>query len=259
MDRAAGERRVRPLLGHHASAHRAAAPIRAGAALAVRRDRGSARPGISARGGSMSATAHEATAPKVLLIDSNVFFAKRLSGALAAEGIEVVHCTRSDYALTMIEWNPPAAIVCASNLREMGAFELLPIVHGDEKTAHIPVIAMGDGGGDQALMAAFRAGCADYVERRLGPEQIAAHLRNFLRSEQHGFQPTQMLSVSDTVLSGNLSHLDLPGVVQMLLHSNQSGALYVNTTDLDGVLFFAAGEISHAEAGELVGSDGRGG
>src|SRR5207244_4555260 len=126
--------------------------------------------------------AHEVAGPKVLLIDSNVFFAKRLSGALAAEGIEVVHCAQAAYALTMIEWNPPTAIVCASNLREMGAFEILPIVHGDKKTAHIPVIAMGDGGDDQALMAAFRSGCADYVDRRLGPEQIAAHLRVFLRS-----------------------------------------------------------------------------
>lgn len=203
----------------------------------------------------MSAAAQESAAPKVLLIDSNVFFAKRLSGALAHEGIDVVHCTQSAYALTMIEWQPPAAILCATNLREMGAFDILPIVHGDQKTAHIPVIAMGDGGGNQALMAAFRAGCADYVERRLGPEQIASHLRNFLRSEQHGFQSTQMLSGSDTVLSGNLSHLDLPGVVQMLSQSKQSGALHVNTAHLDGLLFFDAGEISHAEAGEFIGDD----
>ncbi len=199
-------------------------------------------------------TALDATAPKILLIDSNVFFAKRLSGALAQEGIEAVHCTQSAYALTMVEYQPPAAIVCATNLREMGAFDILPIVHGDEKTAHIPVIAIGDGG-DQALMAAFRAGCADYIERRLGPEQIATHLRNFLRSEQHGFQPTQMLGTADTVLSGSLSHLDLPGVVQMLTHSKQSGALHVNTSGTDGVLFFDSGEITHAESGDLIGDD----
>jgi CheY-like chemotaxis protein len=195
-----------------------------------------------------------AAPPKVLLIDSNVFFAKRLSEALAREGMEVIHSTQSAYALTMIEWNTPVAILCATNMREMGAYDLPPIVHGDQKTAHIPILAIGDGG-DQALMAAFRAGCADYVDRRLGPEQIASHVRNFLRSQSDGFQPTQMLSVTDTALSGNLTHLDLPGVVQMLNHSRQTGALHVNSNELDGVIFFDVGDISHAEAGDLIGDD----
>ncbi|MGH9670873.1 MAG: hypothetical protein ACRD3A_12280, partial [Terriglobales bacterium] len=58
---------------------------------------------------------------KILLIDSNVFFAKRLGDALKHEGFEVVHSTQSAYALTMVEWDTPAAILCATNLREMGA------------------------------------------------------------------------------------------------------------------------------------------
>jgi CheY-like chemotaxis protein len=136
----------------------------------------------------------------------------------------------------------------------MNAFELPRIVHGDHKNAHIPIIAMGDGG-DQALMAAFRAGCDDYVDRRLGPEHIASHLRTFLKSHNEGFQPTQMLGISETALSGNLSHLDLLGVVQMLAHSRQSGALHVNSSDLDGIMFFDAGDISHAESGDLIGDD----
>jgi len=192
--------------------------------------------------------------PKLLLIDSNVFFAKRLSEALKHEGFEVEHCTQSAYALTALEWNTPAAILCATNLREMGAYEIPRILHGDIKTAHIPIIAMGDGG-DQALMEAFRAGCDDYVDRRLGPEHIATHVRTFLKSHTEGFQPTQMLGATDTALSGSLSHLDLPGVVQMLCHSRQSGALHVNTREVDGIIFFDGGDISHAEAGDLIGDD----
>ncbi len=192
--------------------------------------------------------------PKLLLIDANVFFAKRLGEALKSEGFEVVHSTQSSYALTMLEWDTPTAILCSTNLRELPAFEIPPIVHADSKTAHIPVIAMGDGG-DQALMAAYRAGCADYVDRRLGPDSIAAHVRAFLRSQNEGFQPTQMLGINDTALSGSLTHLDLPGVVQMLLHSRQAGALHVNTGSIDGLIFFETGDLTHAESGELAGDD----
>jgi DNA-binding response OmpR family regulator len=192
--------------------------------------------------------------PKILVIDSNVFFAKRLSDALKQEGFEVIHSTQSVYAMTMLEWDSPTAIVCATNMREMGAHEIPKILHADIKTAHIPIIAMGDGG-DQALMEAFRAGCDDYVDRRTGPAQVASHVRAFLRSHTEGFQPTQMLNQGEAALSGSLSHLDLPGVVQMLLHSRQTGALHINADEVDGIVFFDGGELTHAENGELIGED----
>jgi CheY-like chemotaxis protein len=191
---------------------------------------------------------------KILLIDANVFFARRVSEALKHEGFEVVHSTESGFALTMLEYDSPLAILCSTNLREINAHQLPPILNADPKTAHIPVIALGEGG-DQALMEAFRAGCADYVDRRLGPELIAAQVKTFLRSHNEGFQPVQMLGPSDTVLSGNLSHLDLPGVVQILTQTRQTGSLYVNAELIDGIVFFENGNITHAESGEEVGDE----
>ncbi len=192
------------------------------------------------------------TAGKILLIDANVFFARRITDALRLEGFEVVHSTQAGFALTMLEYDTPAAILCSTNLREINAHELPPLVHADPKNAHIPVIALGEGG-DQSLMEAFRSGCADYVDKRLGPDLIAAQIKTFLRSTTEGFQPVQMLGSSDTALSGSLSHMDLPGVLQMLLHSRHTGALYINSELLDGIVFFENGTVTHAESGDLVG------
>jgi len=192
--------------------------------------------------------------PRILLIDSNVYFSKRLSDALKEQGFEVVPSMQGAYALTMLERNTPAAIICATNLREMGAFEIAPILHADPKTASIPLIAVGRGG-DQALLEAYRAGCDDFVDSRCSPNEIAAHIRNFLLSRQEGFQPTQMLPTSETALSGSLSHLDLPGVIQMLGQARQTGALHINAGDTDAVIFFEGGEISHAECGALFGDE----
>lgn len=193
-------------------------------------------------------------AAKILLIDANVFFARRVTDALKQEGFEVVHSTQPGYALTMLEYDMPSAIVCSTSLREINAHDLPPIVHADPKTAHLPVIALGEGG-DQALMAAFRSGCADYLDKRLGPELIATQIKNFLRSNAEGFQPVQMLGSSDTALSGSLSHMDLPGVVQMLTHTRQSGALYVNANSIDGIIFFENGNVTHAECGDVAGDE----
>jgi CheY-like chemotaxis protein len=195
-----------------------------------------------------------ASLPRILLIDSNVYFARRLADALKQHGFEVVLSVQTVYALTMIEWNTPAAILCATNMREMGALEMAPILRADPKTSHIPLIAIG-GGGAQALLEAYRTGCDDYVDRRRSPSDIAAHVRSFLVSHQDGFRPTQMLSSTETDLSGSLSHLDLPGVIQMLGQAHQTGALHVNAGETDGIIFFEGGEIFHAECGPFFGDE----
>ncbi len=163
---------------------------------------------------------------------------------------------RLSYALTMLEWNAPSAILCATNLREMGALEMAPILRADPKTAqHSADRDRRWTDSDQALLEAYRAGCDDFVDRRKSPSDIAAHVRSFLISRQEGFQPTQMLLSAETDLSGSLSHLDLPGVIQMLGQARQTGALHINATDADGIIFFEAGEIVHAECDALFGDE----
>jgi DNA-binding response OmpR family regulator len=191
---------------------------------------------------------------KILVIDSNVLFSKRLADALRREGFEVSTATQAAFALTTLEYNPPSAIVCATNMREMGALEIAKIIHADPKNASLPIIAMGDGS-QRALMESFQAGCDDYIDRHLAPAVIANHIKNIFVSKLEGFQPTQMIGQADTSLSGNLTHHDLTGVMQMLSQAHQTGALTINAGETDAVLFYDAGEITHAECGSLFGDE----
>jgi len=191
---------------------------------------------------------------RILLIDTNVYFSKRLSDALKREGFEVNCSTQPSFALTTLEYDPPTAIVCSTNMREMGALEIARLIRADAKNSTLPVVALGDGS-QRALMEAFQAGCDDYIDRTRPPAVIATHVRNIIISKAEGFQPTQMLAQADTSLSGSLSHHDLPGVMQMLGHAHQTGALHINSGETDALLFFDAGEITHAECGALFGDE----
>src|SRR5713226_3256423 len=191
---------------------------------------------------------------RVLLIDSNVYFVKRMPEALQKEGFEVLHHPVASYALTMIEYSPPDIILCATELREMGAFEIVPMLRNDPKTANTPIMALGNSA-EKGPLEAYRAGCDDFIDRRRNPADIAAHIRAFVRSSRHGFQPTEMLSTTDASLSGSLAHVDLPGLIQMLDQTRKTGALHVNAGESDAVLFFESGEIHHAEYGQLAGEE----
>jgi hypothetical protein len=43
--------------------------------------------------------------------------------------------------------------------------------------------------------------------------------------------------------------------MQMLGHARQTGALHINAGETDALLFFDAGEITHAESGNLFGDE----
>jgi hypothetical protein len=118
----------------------------------------------------------------------------------------------------------------------------------------VPIIALGDGS-QRALMDAYQAGCDDYIDRHRAPAVIASHVKSIIVSKAEGFQPTQMLAAADTSLSGSLSHHDLPGVLQMLGQARQTGALHINAGETDAVLFFDAGNITHAECGTFFGDE----
>jgi CheY-like chemotaxis protein len=75
---------------------------------------------------------------KILLIDSNVYFSKRLGDALRKEGFEVISANQAAFALTTLEYDAPVAILCATNMREMGALEIANVVHADPKAANAP-------------------------------------------------------------------------------------------------------------------------
>ena len=65
--------------------------------------------------------------------------------------------TQAAFALTTLEYDAPTAIVCATNMREMGALEIARILHADPKTATLPVIALGDGSQAAIRLAAVLA------------------------------------------------------------------------------------------------------
>jgi DNA-binding NtrC family response regulator len=175
---------------------------------------------------------------KVILVDTNRFFVKRLSDELHKHGFEVIHCSEPAYALTAVEWNMPVAILCATNLANSDLYTIPLIVQADERTKHIAVIAIGEGG-EASLLDAFRASYDDFIERRVGAQEVARHLVEFLLGRRNSLPLPQ--------------GTELPAAIQTIAHSGESGALRLKTQRLEGVLFFRSGELIHAESGTLVG------
>jgi CheY-like chemotaxis protein len=178
---------------------------------------------------------------RIILVDTNLFFVKRLTDELRRQSFGVVHCAEPAYALTAVEWNMPVAILCATNLPTSDVYAIPRILQSDERTRHISVVAVGDSG-QKALLEAFRAGYDDYVERRLGAHEVASHLVAFLLGRQNRFQVSHSEGVAG-----------LCGVIRNLSHLRETGALRVQAAGSDGIIFFKAGELIHGESAGFIG------
>src|SRR5262245_23981130 len=136
---------------------------------------------------------------KLILVDTNLFFVKRLTEELHKEGFEVIHCSEPAYALTAVEWNMPVAILCATNLANSDVYAIPRIIEADEGTKHIAIVAISDGG-QQPLLDAFRAGYDDVIERRMGARDVSTHLVEFLLGRRKSFQFSQHTELSSLIL-----------------------------------------------------------
>jgi CheY-like chemotaxis protein len=192
--------------------------------------------------------------PAILLIEPNLAFARPLTEALRQHGFEVHYCAHAEHALTIVEWNMPAAIICAAKLQKPSDNEVPSILASDPRTSHIPVLAMGDGHA-QALINAYLAGYDDYIDCRLGVENVACRVVALLSNWRGCFQPAQVPPEAETSLKGRLSAINLPSVLQMVAQAGLTGALHISTESTDGTIYFMAGEISHAETGQLIGME----
>ena len=207
-----------------------------------------------ARGGApMNAPAN---LPRILLIDSNVYFVKRLSDALEHAGIRSRAERRRPLTRSPCSngTRPPPSSAPRISAR-WALTKWLRFCAPIRRPQSIPLIAVGDwrrSGVDGSLSRRLRRlRRPSPAARRISPRTS----RSFLVSRQDGFQPTQMLSTAETALSGSLSHLDLPGVMQMLGQAQQTGALHINAHDTDGIIFFEGGQIVHAECDSLFGDE----
>jgi len=147
-----------------------------------------------------------------------------------------------------------SAILCATNMREMGALEIARIIHADSKNANLPVIALGDGS-QRALMEAFQAGC----ERLNRPQQATrGHCRACETDHRQQSRGVSTHADAFPVRHKPQRQFDAPRPHRRHADARArapDGRVAHQRQRYRRVLFYDAGTIAHAECGNLFGDE----
>jgi DNA-binding response OmpR family regulator len=105
-------------------------------------------------------------------------------------------------------------------------------------------------GDRHSAQRAFDLGVDDFVSKSTSMDIFAAKLRQLVerRAERSG-------NNSKGGVSGSLSEMSLPEMVQVLWHGRKTGALRIQAQKVNGEIHFSDGQIIHASWDQLVGEE----
>jgi two-component system, cell cycle response regulator DivK len=128
----------------------------------------------------MSGNGHRLT---VLVIEDDLSARKLYAGMLKDEGFEVAEAHNGWQAVEKAAELLPQVIVTDLGLPGIDGFEVCRRIHRDDRTKHIPLLAITGRYVSEADMArAQREGCHSVLVKPLDPEHLVAEVKGVLRN-----------------------------------------------------------------------------
>ena len=114
---------------------------------------------------------------RVLIVEDNDLNLKLFKGLVEQQGYETLFAKDGREAIKLSQGELPDLILMDDQLPEMSGLEVVRCLRDDERTKHIPIIAVF---GFYDERAALDAGCDAYVERPIKPLNFVRMIGSFL-------------------------------------------------------------------------------
>jgi len=187
-----------------------------------------------------------ATRQVALIVDPDPEETTVLELRMLEQGFDVRPARDTDHALKLLEKGDIQLVISEVNLQPMDGIAFLGLARRKpwgQKLPWVFVTTRNDGADAQR---AFEAGALDYVTKPVSAELIVAKIKQLLEREATG-------RVGG--VSGSLTEMGLPELVQVLYQGRKTGALKVRLSNEAGEVHFVSGMIFNALFAGLRGSE----
>jgi DNA-binding response OmpR family regulator len=139
------------------------------------------------------------------------------------------------------------AIITEVELKPNDGFTLIEYVRKHPQGADLPVLFLTRKSDRASVDRGFQLGAVDYIIKPAAPDVVVVKARNVLT------KATQQRSARG--VSGSLSEMPLPDVLQVLARTRKTGALRVSAGGHAGEIQFGSGAIYNATFKGMRGQD----
>jgi response regulator RpfG family c-di-GMP phosphodiesterase len=178
---------------------------------------------------------------RALIVDTDAEETTVLELRLAEHGFEVTIARNVadaenelkgefDVVISEVELKPQDGFVLLQHLRSQGS--------------ELPFVFLSHKADSEVVQRGFELGADDFITKPASPEVVALKINRVLqgsaRKRKHGG------------VSGSLTEMSLPDVVQILFHGRKSGKLAISSEGKRGEIHFCDGQIYDANFGERL-------
>lgn len=186
---------------------------------------------------------------RALIVDPDPEETTVLELRLMEQGFEVQQARSAEQALKLLEKGDVEIVIAEVGLEQgTDGFKLLELVRKQEYGRALPwVFVTGKAAGADAQRA-FDLGAADFLSKPVSADLMVAKLRQIIEREA-------ARSGAKRGVSGSLSEMGLPDMVQVLWHGRKTGALKIRSQSGVGEIHFVNGSIYNALFGNQRGEE----
>jgi CheY-like chemotaxis protein len=116
----------------------------------------------------------------VLIVEDEVDLRQLYAQQLVMSGFEVAEAGNGADAIASITSRAPDVVLMDLSLPVVDGWEATRRLKADDRTAHIPVVALTAHDGSGELQRATRAGCDWFVPKPCPPDALIAEVRRIL-------------------------------------------------------------------------------
>jgi response regulator RpfG family c-di-GMP phosphodiesterase len=168
---------------------------------------------------------------------------------LIEQGFEVNQARSAEQAIKLLEKGDVDIVVSEMKLGEgTDGFKLLELARKAEWGRSLPWVFVTDGAAGNDAKRAFELGAADFVTKPVSADLLVAKLRQIIEREA-------TRGGAKRGVSGSLTEMSLPDMVQVLWHGRKTGALKIRSQSGTGEIHFVNGNVYNALFGAQRGEE----
>ena len=168
---------------------------------------------------------------------------------LIEQGFEVNQARTAEQAVKQLEKGDIDIVICEMKLGEgSDGFKLLELARKAEWGRALPWVFVTGGAAGNDAKRAFDLGAADFLTKPVSADLLVAKLRQIIEREA-------TRSGAKRGVSGSLSEMSLPDMVQVLWHGRKTGALKIRSQAGSGEIHFVNGNVYNALFGTQRGEE----
>jgi DNA-binding response OmpR family regulator/predicted regulator of Ras-like GTPase activity (Roadblock/LC7/MglB family) len=182
------------------------------------------------------------TSERILVVDDEPSVVKSCVKILELDGFAAQGVTGGAEAVERFEHEAFDLALVDLKMPEVDGLEVLKSIKASDSAA--PVVIFTAYGTKENVVEALRLGASEFLEKPVEADVLVDTVRRLLAREDGG-----------KAVHGSLSSLSLPSIIQINCEERNEARLRLRRRGQEGLLFFAQGQVVHAELGSQVGEE----